>query len=385
MKGHIRQRGPQSWQLCLDLGRDAEGKRRREQHPFHGSKRAAQAKLAELVSAIGKNAHVERSGLTIGAHVLERVEQWAKLNRISPKTSERYLELAANQISPHLGAIALQELKAADIERWHATLLASGRKDGTGGLSALTVRHAHRLLGKALKEAQRFDLIVRNPTIGERPPKVVRQEVVILSGDEARAVVTKLRDHPIYPRAILGLCGGLRRSEILALRWGAVDLDRQVLRVVEALEETVAGGLRFKEPKSAAGKREVTLPDIVVAALRDHWRRQAEQRMKLQAGRPTADALVFSRLDGGPLSPNAMSKEWTKSAASIGIAATFHALRHTHVSHLIEAAVNVVKISRRVGHADVATTLNVYAHLFDAREDKSAEAINAAVAALLGP
>jgi integrase len=174
----------------------------------------------------------------------------------------------------------------------------------------------------------------------------------------------------------------MRRSEILALRWSAVDLDRKTLRVVEALEET-AEGLRFKAPKSRAGKREVALPDIVVTVLREHLRLQLEQRMKLGAGKTPADALVFAHFDGGPLSPNAMSKEWSRAAASIGVAATFHALRHTHVSHLIEAGVNVVKISKRVGHADIATTLNEYAHLFDAREDKSAEVINAAVATLL--
>jgi len=248
----------------------------------------------------------------------------------------------------------------------------------------LTVRHAHRLLNKALREAQRYDLIIRNPAVGEKPPKVIREEVTILSGDEVRAVVTKLVDHPIYSKAIIALFTGLRRSEILALKWNRVDLDRKSLKVTEALEET-AEGLRFKEPKSRAGKREVSLPDTVVNVLRDQRKGQLEQQMKLGAGKLSADALVFSRLDTGPLSPNALSKEWSKAAASIGVAATFHALRHTHVSFLIEAGINVVQISKRVGHADVATTLNVYAHLFDAREDKSADAINAAVAGLLGP
>jgi integrase len=384
MRGHIRECGPQSFQLKIDIGRSAEGKRLVEYHRFYGSKRAAQTRLTELLSAVDKRAHVPRSTLTVGAHVAERIEQWVRLGVASPKTAERYRELLRNQIVPHLGAIVLQDLKAADISRWHATLLDSGRKDGEGGLSALTVRHAHRLLGKALREAQRFDLVVRDPTIGERPPKVVREEVVILTGDEARAIVTKLVDNPIYPKAIVALFTGLRRSELLALKWSYIDLDRKTLRVVEALEETAAG-LRFKTPKSRAGKREITLPDIVVAVLRDHRKRQSEQRMKLGAGRLPADALVFSRLDGGPLSPNALSKEWAKAAASIGVKATLHAARHTHVSFLIDAGINVVKISRRVGHADIATTLNVYAHLFDAREDKSAEAINAAVAGLLGP
>ena len=195
--------------------------------------------------------------------------------------------------------------------------------------------------------------------------------------------MTQLRNHPIFPKALLALFAGLRRGEVLALRWGHVDFDAKLLRVSQALEET-REGLRFKEPKSRAGKREVTPPDIVVIALRDHWRKQSEQRMKLGGGRLTPDTLIFGELDGGPMSPRALSTQWTAVAAKLGVKATFHALRHTHVSHLVSAGINVVKISRRVGHADVATTLNVYAHLFDAREDKSADAINAAVTALLG-
>ena len=240
-------------------------------------------------------------------------------------------------------------------------------------------------MSKALKEAQRHDLIVRNPVTGERPPKVVREEVEILTREEARAVVERLKAHPIYAKAILALFTGLRRSEILALRWGSVDLDKKLLQVREALEETTSHGVRFKAPKSNAGKRDVTLPEIAIDVLREHRRRQLEQRLALGLGRLTADMLVFAKLDGSPASPNALSKEWRTAAASIGVMATFHALRHSHVSFLVDANIDVVKISRRVGHADVATTLNVYAHLFDAREDKSAAAINEAVTALLKP
>jgi integrase len=238
-------------------------------------------------------------------------------------------------------------------------------------------------LAKALKEAQRHDLIVRNPVAGERAPKVTREEVVILSAEEVRAVVVRLKDHPIYPKAIVALFGGLRRSEILALRWGAVDLERKLLSVREALEETIAGGIAFKLPKSAAGARDVVLPDIAVDVLRDWRRRQLETRIALGLGKPTADVLVFGRLDGSPASPRSLSKEWRLAAASIGIKAVFHALRHTHVSHLVSSGIDTVRISKRVGHADVATTLSFYAHLFEGRADKSAEAINEAVTELL--
>ena len=104
MKGHIRQTGPQSFQLKIDIGRDAAGKRLTEFHRFHGSKRAAQAKLTELLSAIDKGAYVPRSVLTVSAHVANRIEQWVQLGVASPKTAERYRELLRNQIAPFIGA-----------------------------------------------------------------------------------------------------------------------------------------------------------------------------------------------------------------------------------------------------------------------------------------
>src|SRR6516162_9623212 len=150
MSGHIRRRGERSWELKFDAGHDPEtGKRITQYYSFKVSKREAQQKLTELMAAVAKGAYVPRSSITVGAHVAERIERWEQLGKISGKTAERYRELHANQIAPHLGTILLQELKSSSIERWHATLKTGGRKDGTGGLSALTIRHAHRLLSKA--------------------------------------------------------------------------------------------------------------------------------------------------------------------------------------------------------------------------------------------
>jgi integrase len=196
-------------------------------------------------------------------------------------------------------------------------------------------------------------------------------------------VVTRLKNHPVFVPAIVALFTGLRRGEVLALRWSAVDLERKTLQVREALEQTVVYGLTFKQPKTKAGQREVTLPDVVVNVLREHYRHQLEQRVAFGLGKPTADLLLFGQLDGSPSSPRALTQSWARAAAAIGIRATFHALRHTHISHLIDSGIDVVRISRRVGHANVKVTLGTYAHLFDTREDRCAEAINQAVARLL--
>jgi integrase len=175
--------------------------------------------------------------------------------------------LLANQIVPFIGQIALQALKAADIERWHGTLRVSGRRDGKGGLSPLTIRHAHRLLSKALKEAQRHDLVVRNVASLQSAPRVKREEVRILDADQIRGVVRGLKNRGVYPKAVLALFTGLRRGEILALRWQDFDPEHKTLVVRAALEETKGAPLRFKTPKSQAGTREISLPDVVVDML----------------------------------------------------------------------------------------------------------------------
>ena len=301
--------------------------------------------------------------------------------KITPKTAERYGNFALIRLHPTLARCRSNICGAAEVERWHSTLKASGRKDGKGGLSALTIRHAHRLLSKALKEAARHDLVVRNVAAVEQPPKVEREEIAILTGVQTRDVVQRLRGQPLYVKVIVGLFTGMRRGEILALRWSHVNLDAKTITVREAVEETRAG-LRLKTTKTNAGKRDITLPDIVVEALRDHRREQLEQRLALGLGKLTDDALLFSRLDGSPQSPHSLSKEWHAVAADLGLSVTFHALRHTHASVLIDAGIGVVKISKRLGHAKISTTLDVYSHLFVAREDKSAQAINDAVTAL---
>lgn len=384
MSGHIRRRGKGSWELKIELGADPlTGKRITRYHSFKGTKREAQIKLAELITTVGKGAYIARSAVTIGEHVTTRIDRWEALGKITPKTAERYRELTANQITPHMGTKALQKLTAADIELWHATLKNAGRKDGKGGLSGLTIRHAHRLLSKALKEAARHDLVVRNVAAAEPPPKVVREEVTILTDDQIRNVVAALAGTPLHAPVVIALFTGLRRGEILALRWQHVDLDRKTIAVREALEETKAG-LRFKTAKTDAGQRDVTLPDIVVDVLREHRRKRSEEHLALGLGKIAADTLLFSRIGGGPRSPNTFTKDWAKCAAGIGLAEiTFHALRHTHASHLIDAGVDVVRISKRLGHSAPTVTLDTYAHLFARQEDKSAAAINDAVAALL--
>jgi len=200
----------------------------------------------------------------------------------------------------------------------------------------------------------------------------------ILSPQQVIEFSTLLEGHELGPPALVALFTGLRRGEILALRWGSVDLDNEVIRVRESLEETKTG-LRFKAPKSKAGVRDVTLPAIVSDVLDAQRKRLLERRFALGQGKLSDTDLVFPALDGSPRPPDSFGSAWSKLADKLGLEVSFHGLRHTHASQLIDAGVDVVTIARRLGHSSPAITLNVYAHLFRKDDGKAAAAIDAAL------
>jgi integrase len=381
MNGHIRPRGKASWEIKFDAGTDpVTGKRITRYVSVKGTRKDAHRRLVELLKTRDDGSYVEPSKLTVAEHVRARVKQWEANGDIGAKTAERYLEMTERQIVPYIGAKLIQKLKPADIEAWHSTLKAKGRKDGTAGLAPKTVVHCHAVLRKALNDALRNDLVSKNAAISQQPPRGKSREVTILTDETMKTLLERLEGRAMRAPVLTALYTGLRRGELLALRWANVDLDRRVLAVKEALSET-ATEIQVKTPKAKTGFRDVTLPGVAIDILRKHRQTQLEQRMAAGLGRPPADALVFPRPDGSHQSPHDFSSAWGVVARSIGLPdVTFHALRHTHVSQLIDAGVDIVVISRRLGHASPNITLGIYAHMFRKTDDKAAAAIDAALA-----
>jgi integrase len=372
MTGHIRQRGENSWELKFDLGRDpATGKRASRYHSFKGTKREAQRKLAELIAATSSGNYIEPSKMTVADFVRARVDQWEAAGNITTRTAQRYRQLVENQIVPHLGAKTLQKVTRLDVEGWHTILR-------NGGLAARTIGHAHRVLGGALRDAERDGVVIKNVCKIQKAPKVPETEMVIVQ--DVPAFIAKSAGARLYVPAVVALCTGLRLGELLALRDRRLDLDRKVIEVAEALEETKAKGIVFKTPKSKAGRRRLTLPDIAVDALREHRKQLLELRMKLGLGKLGPDDLLFPNLDGGPQRPSTVSSDWGELAERIGMPEiTFHSLRHSHVSQLVASGVDIVTISKRLGHARPSITLAIYSHMFHTDDRKAAAAINAAL------
>jgi integrase len=182
---------------------------------------------------------------------------------------------------------------------------------------------------------------------------------------------------------VIGLSTGMRRGEMAALRWSDIDLDAGKIRVERSLEQTNVG-LAFKAPKTKAGRRIVSIPPSIVTELRNHWRQQQEQRLALGMGKAGADDLVLARADASPWPPDSLTTAWSKTIAAMKLPkVTLHALRHTHVSQLIAAGLDVVTVSRRIGHSKPTVTLTVYAHLFGNTDERAAAVVEDALAGAL--
>jgi len=175
-------------------------------------------------------------------------------------------------------------------------------------------------------------VVASNPIASADPPAVERKEIEILGPDQIKAVLQGLKGRPLYSVAVLGLATGKRRCELAALRWKDIDFDGGKLRVEQSLEQTNAG-LRFKAPKTKAGRRSVTIPPSIVSELRTHWRRQQEQHLALGLGKASDYGLVFARHDGTPWPPDSLTADWPRTLRMLKLPiVTLHALRHTHVS-----------------------------------------------------
>ena len=375
--GHIRQRSPCSFELRYSLGTDpATGKRRTVTTTVKGNRRAAEKELRRLLRTLDTGEHVDPSRMT--------VRQWlttwlaAVREEVAPKSHERHAEIVQNFLAPALGNLSLVKLAPSHIQEAYNTWAIGGRRDGkAGGLSPRTRRHIHRILRSALARAVEQQLLARNPAdaFKKRLPKVERRSPTTLTTEQSARLLHAIAHSRVFWPVLLALSTGMRRGEVLAVRWKNVDLEAGTLRVVESLEETKIG-IRFKEPKSGQ-HRTITLPGYAVEQLRKLKREQAEELLALGV-RQTGDTLLCCRADGAPHKPLSLTYEFARFMGRINDIprVRFHDLRHSHATQLLASGVHPKIASERLGHASVGITLDLYSHVTETMQSDVANKLD---------
>jgi integrase len=283
-------------------------------------------------------------------------------------------------LMPSLGQHPIAKLAPAQIQSAYNEWSIGGRRDGkSGGLSPLTRRYIHVVLRSALARGVEQQLLARNPAdaFRKRLPKVERKKTAILTVEESARLLDAIRHMHVYWPVLLALATGMRRGEILALRWKNVDLDRGTVRVMESLEQTQSG-IRFKAPKTDR-TRAIPLPTFATAELSRLKRQQAEALLRLGV-RQSGETLVCCREDGEPKQPRSLTHEFahviarTKELPRV----RFHDLRHSHATQLLAGGVHPKIAQERLGHSTITTTMDLYAHVTDTMQADAAARLDAA-------
>jgi integrase len=324
MSGHIRRRGDKTWELKFDLGTDPlTGKRLTRYHNVKGTKREAQIALTKLLGQRDDGIYVEPTKMTLA----EYLNHWLKVDidrRVAARTAQRHHGIVEKNIIPRIGHVLVRKLTPSVIEAFEAALQREGwvkarakpkikkGEEPPGleprGLSAQTVQHVHRTLSQALGHAVRLGVLFRNPCQQVKPSRPPSREIKILSKDEIVGLLDAASDGELHLPVLLAATTGMRRGELLGLRWSDVDLKAGSLTVNQALER-IKGIVSFKAPKTKTSRRTITLPTVTVEALQKHFKAQAEDRLKLGLGRDPR-GLVLTRADGQPLDADSLSKAW---------------------------------------------------------------------------
>ena len=380
MPGRIAKRSKSSWTVVVDLGPDpVTGRRRQLSRAVSGPKRNAESLLVELL-------HERDAGLEHPRHrltVAEYLDRWIAdyvATTLAPKTLESYRQIVHGHMAPALGSVALTALRPQQIQAWYTQLLDGGRTDGQGGLSRRTVLRYHQILHAALRQAVRWQLLVRNPADAVEPPRAPRRDLQVPDAQDVRKILAAADATRYGPLVRLAVLTGMRRGELLGLRWADVDLDAAALNVQQSAQRITGQGMIFRQPKTRLSRRAIALSPAAVALLRQHRRRQAETR--LLAGPAYADrGLVFTSGLGAPVEPGNLLRAWGTiiAAADVGHV-RFHDLRHAHATLLLRQGVHPKIVSERLGHASIAITLDTYSHVVPGLQEAAAAQLDALLA-----
>ena len=332
---------------------------------------------SEVSAKLSKALTDREGGLTYDAGkqtVEEYLARWLSnsvRDTVRQRTYERYESIVRVHLAPAIGKVKLKALTPDHVRGLY-------RKKLDGGLAPRTVLHIHRTLSKALKQATDDGLIPRNAAAPVKPPRPSREEIRPLNREQVRALFEAAREDRLEALYLVAVTAGLRRGELQGLKWEDLDLEAGTLQVQRTLSEP-KGGYVFEAPKAGKG-RNVRLTRKAMAALREHRKRQLEERMQ-KAGLWREQGLVFPSAVGTPLWGGNLNRAFKTLLKRAGLLHSFrfHDLRHTCATLLLRQGVNPKFVQELLGHRDVSLTLNTYSHVLPDMGDVAASAMDEAL------
>jgi len=354
-EGSIYRRSDGRWAASVDLGQ-ADGRRRRK--AFYGKTRQdVGRKLQAAQRALADGLPLVDQRQTLGGFL----EIWLRdsvARKVRPRTLQRYQEIVKLHLTPRLGRIPLAKLTPAHVERMMNEAIGQGA-------APRSACHHRAVLRTALNVAMKWGVLGRNVASLAGPPRVPEREIRALGQADARALLEAVRGDRLEALFTVALALGLRQGEALGLRWPDVDLGGALLTVQRSLQR-VNGEWLFPEPKTPRSRRTLHLPGPVTAALREHRARQLVERLRLGAawqGETWGD-LVFTDEAGGPLSGFYVSRRFKALLAVAGLPPMrYHDLRHGAASLMAAQGVPARVAMEILGHSQISTTMNIYAHV----------------------
>jgi integrase len=359
LKDGIVKRGTR-WSYVVRVADPATGLTRPKWVGGFVSEDAAKAARDEARVSARRGEYVDRDVITVREYLLDWLETHA--GSVKPKTLAGYRYNLEHWVIPRIGGQRLQGLRPAAVSKLYRDLAAGGGRDGRA-LSASSVDTVHRTLRLALGDAVNVErLIASNPAERAKRPRVARHEAVkVWNVEQLHAFLAAAETHRLYAFYRLAAYTGARRGELLYLRWADLALDEHELTF--AGSESVVEGRRVEGTTKGDRSRVVSIDAGTVAVMREHRARQVAER--LRAGSLWTDTgHVFATESGGLLSPDTPTQLMPKLVEVAGLPhARLHDLRHLHATTLLLAKVPVHVVANRLGHADAAITLRVYAHV----------------------
>lgn len=371
-----------SYKIRVFLGEDSTGKQIVKQTSFKvepgWSEKTARKRAENFAATFEKEC---REGLTADArktfeqyseYVLDLREQREQLK---PTTAARYREMLV-RINDEIGYMKLKDIRPDVLNSLYSRLGEEGMNKKTGGkLSSKTILEHHRLIHTILKQAVMEGLIAINPADRVIPPKAERPEVRYFQPEEIEAIRDALEEEPIKWKAMihLMLVTGARRGEILGLKWSDIDFTKNRIQIERNVQYTPEKGIFVDTPKTANGYRTISVPPETMQLLRELRTWQNQFRLERGLYYQNQDFL-FAQDDGNPMhadSPNRWLERFSERHGLPHI--NPHAFRHSMASLLYFSGSDSVSISRRLGHAQVSTTANIYAHLIEQADEENAE------------